>query len=326
MEICRQSPCATDSNTYIIGTTHDGHRLDTYLAQELTNHSRTWLQERITLGDVTINGARAKKASHRLKTGDTIIVTITPAIPAPVPAVIPESLGIKLIYTHEHFLIISKPAGIMVHRPTAASDAITITQWLTSVFSDITNVGNVERPGIVHRLDQDTSGLLIIARTNTGHLLLSNMFKQREIHKTYLAIVHGHPPAEGTIDYPIGRHPVHRHRMAAFTPTDPAATRTLTRHALTNYTVIEYFNEHALVQAMPVTGRTHQIRVHMAAIGHPIVADGVYGKKKTPLIQRHALHAHKLSFTFQGKTLTFQEPLPDDFEHALKQLRAEKQK
>lgn len=306
-----------DNHNKIIEPENDGQRLDAYLAFMLNNHSRTWLQERIINGSVTINGTIVSKSSYRLKTGDQVGITLPTAVAAPVPTHIPDTLGIKLISVHNDFLVLAKPAGIMVHRPTSVSQAITLTEWLTSTFAEIASVGSVNRPGIVHRLDQDTSGLLLVARTNVGHSLLADMFKQRAIHKTYLALVHGHPSREGSIDLAIGRHPVHRHKMTTFKPHETQFTHTKIRQALTNYKVLTYFDEHTLIAAMPVTGRTHQIRVHLAALGHPIVGDPLYSTKKTSLIKRQALHAHKLAFTYQEKNLVFEEPVPADFQQAL---------
>jgi 23S rRNA pseudouridine1911/1915/1917 synthase len=177
-----------------------------------------------------------------------------------------------------------------------------------------------DRPGIVHRLDKDTSGLLLIARTNYAHATFNTLFQTRTIHKTYLALVHGHPPASGTIDLAIGRHPVNRHTMTTFKAGTYEAARHRTRNAFTAYTVLEYFDEYSLLEVKPVTGRTHQIRVHLAALGHPIVGDAVYGTA-SKLIARQALHAHRLQFMFDGQEHIFTQPLPGDMANVVSSIK-----
>ena len=180
-------------------------------------------------------------------------------------------------------------------------------------FKEISKVGESERPGIVHRLDKNTSGIMIIPRKDYVHAIFSEMFKDRKIKKTYLAIVEGHPDPKGTIDLPISRHPTEKIKMSHLNPAGKDST--------TNYSVLEYFEKCSLVELKPTTGRTHQIRVHMAAIGHPLLGDSTYGKESY-MIGRHALHANKLEFEYNKELFSFScDEQPEDFKNALEKLR-----
>ena len=184
-------------------------------------------------------------------------------------------------------------------------------------------VGLTDRPGIVHRLDKDTTGILLLARNNPTHAVLCGMFKDRAMHKTYLALVHGHPPKEGAIELAIARDPHNRKKMTHVDLTDlkrVALISTTKREALTHYRVLEYFENSALVEVKPVTGRTHQIRVHFAALGHPLIGDYVYGIKSKE-IGRQALHAHRLLFEYEGKEYQFESPLPHDITTLIEKFR-----
>jgi 23S rRNA pseudouridine1911/1915/1917 synthase len=287
-------------------------RLDVFLHHQIPSYSRSFFQTLIAAGNVKINNKIISKPSYNTKGGDTILVTLTvPPIPPSATCYdFLNNFNVKIIFTHEHFFIIEKPAGLIIHKTSTQSEA-TLVDWLLYYCHEIKKVGNVERPGIVHRLDKDTSGLLIIARTNYAHTIFGDMFKNRTIHKTYYAVVEGTPPAEGIINFPIARHSSERHRMTHKIPSG--------RSAITHYKTITYFKNHALLELKPITGRTHQIRVHCAAIGHPLVGDKVYGSS-SKLIGRHALHAGKISFAFDGQDYNFNSPLPEDFEQLLKKL------
>jgi 23S rRNA pseudouridine1911/1915/1917 synthase len=307
-------------------------RADTALTTLLPSYSRNFFQHIIKEGYATLNGKPLVKPSCPVKASDTITITFPPKRtiePTAVAEMVKsKNLDIEAIYEHEHFLIIYKPANIMVHAPSERSMAVTLVDWLLVNYPCISHVGYSDRPGIVHRIDKDTSGLLVVPRTPYAHTAFSKMFQERAIHKTYLAVVEGHPDPAGTIDIPIGRSP-QGNKMAAFpeylvAPGNSMAYKATRgtkriRHAITHYAVKEYFGNNALIEATIITGRTHQIRVHFASIGHSIVGDPVYGKK-SKFIKRQALHAYKLSFTFDGKEYNFCKEIPDDFQELLSSL------
>ena len=291
-------------------------RLDKSIADQLPAYSRTFLQEFIINGQVTINGAIVTKPKTLLKEHDCIQITFSSPQPTQEidPAKTDYPYNVTIIEKHEHFLIINKPAGLTVHKINTTDPQPTLVDWIITNFQEIKNVGIIDRPGIVHRLDKDTSGILIIPRTNYAHAQFGSLFKERAIHKTYYALVQGHPPHEGTISLPIGRHPTLRHKMAAFKIHE--SQKGTIRDAVTHYKVLRYFKNTSLVEVKPVTGRTHQIRVHFAALGHSLIGDHVYGKKSN-YIKRQALHAHAINFEFQNKIYSFTAPLPEDFQEAL---------
>jgi 23S rRNA pseudouridine1911/1915/1917 synthase len=315
-------------------------RIDAALTALLPSYSRSFFQHIIKEGYLTLNGKQLAKPSYPVKSQDIMVITFPPkraiAPTAVIEMVKNKNLDIETVYENDHFLIIYKPDNIMVHAPSERSMAVTLVDWLLVNYPDISHVGYSDRPGIVHRLDKDTSGLLVVPRTPYAHAAFSKMFQERTIHKTYLAVVEGLPDPTGTIDIPIGRSP-QGNKMAAFpeyhslttsgAPTrlqTPRATRRI-RHAMTLYTVKQYFENNALIEATIVTGRTHQIRVHCAAIGHSIVGDPVYGKK-SKFIKRQALHAYQLSFIFDGKEYNFSKEAPQDFQNLLTVLQKNSQK
>lgn len=294
-------------------------RLDHYIAQQFPLYSRSFFQRVIDDGFVSINGKRTLKPGVSLRARDVITLQFPPARQVDPQALSEKHKGIEIVAQTDHFLVLFKPAGLVVHAPAARSTIPTLVDWLLNNYAEIASVGAVDRPGIVHRLDKDTSGIIIIPRTNYAHALFGSMFKDRAISKTYLAVVHGHPPKTGVIDLPIGRDPRNPTRMSTF-PHSAAGRSDAIRTACTNYTVLEYFKEHSLVEVRPVTGRTHQIRVHLGAIGYPLIGDPVYGRSST-LIKRHALHAHKLAFTFDGIPYEFCAPMPEDLQNLINSLK-----
>ena len=299
-------------------------RLDKFVGTQFPLYSRTFFQRLIDEKCISINGKPVSKPSIHIKTGDAVTIKFPPERTIEPVNLEQQDLGVVIAYKHEHFLIIDKPAGLLVHAASSASTAITLVDWLLAHYQEIAHVGYIDRPGIVHRLDKDTSGLMVIPRTQYAHKYFGELFKNREIHKTYLAVVQGHPPKEGTIDLSITRNQVTRHKMAAVEPDAYRHnTSSTVRPAVTHYQVLEYFEEHALVQAKPVTGRTHQIRVHFASIGHPLEGDPVYGKK-SKLIKRQALHAHAISFLFNDLEHNYNVQPPEDFEKLTKLLREKK--
>lgn len=294
-------------------------RLDHYIAQQFPLYSRSFFQRVIDDGFVSINGKRTLKPGVSLRPHDVVTVQFPPERQIDPTVLSEKHRGIEIVAQNTHFLILFKPAGLVVHSPAARSTIPTLVDWLLNNYAEIASVGAVDRPGIVHRLDKDTSGIMIIPRTNYAHTLFGEMFKDREISKTYLAVVHGHPPKTGVIDLPIGRDPRNPTKMSTFPHSATGRSDTI-RTACTNYTVLEYFENHSLIEARPVTGRTHQIRVHFAAIGHPLVGDPVYGST-SQFIKRHALHAHKLAFRFDGESYEFTHDAPEDFKAMLNSLK-----
>lgn len=311
-----------------------GKRIDAYLANHFSQYSRSFLQKLFVDNQVMINGLKEAKPSYKLRTDDTISIKFPDEKEKRNKKFFSEETTIKdssnltttpshdfqitVIAKNENFLIINKPAGLVVHAPNENYQNVTLSDWVIETHDEIAHVGLVDRPGIVHRLDKDTSGLMIIPRTNLAHSTITDMFKARKIHKTYLAIVVGHPPKSGTIDFLIGRHPTIRNKMHHFTET---TKRSDSRISTTNYEVITYFKDYAFVKVQPITGRTHQIRVHFAAIGHPIFADFLYGKK-SKLLRRHALHAHQLDFKYNDIAYNFTSPLEPDLQAILDSLEA----
>lgn len=300
---------------FMVSKEYAGQRIDKYITAQFPLYSRTFFNRLIEEGCVRINGKVITKSSTSVEQGNTVTIIFPPA--RHISSAEQNNLGIDILFKHPHFFIINKPEAVLVHPPSMASKEPTVVDWLISHFKDIQKVGYIDRPGIVHRLDKDTSGLLIIPRTNHAHSVFGDMFRERSIEKTYYAIVQGHPPAKGTIDMAIGRCPITRTKMT--TKVHPQSSMKM-RHATTHYRVLEYFDDAALLEVKPVTGRTHQIRVHLAAIGHPIIGDLLYGKK-SKLMPRQALHAQGLSFQFEGTPYTFTQEPPADFNKLLSSLR-----
>jgi len=310
--------------TFIVPENTPTSRVDRYITELFTHYSRNFFQHVIQTGGVTINGTIVKKPSASLSHHDTITVQFPAERIIEQSTLIDKTLNVSIIATTEHFMIIHKPAHLLVHPPSNHSTAITLTDWILHNHNEISSVGTVDRPGIIHRLDKETSGLLIITRTHYAHNMIGSLFKDRKINKTYKAIVTGHPEKEGTITLAIGRDPINRIKMAPFNEDYIDQSGKIgaikARHAKTEYKVLEYFNDASLIEVKPTTGRTHQIRVHMMALGHPIIGDQLYGKK-SPLINRQALHAEQLSFTFDDTHYSFIDEAPHDFQQLITLLR-----
>lgn len=280
-------------------------RLDVFLAEAQSEFSRSYLQKLIEGRHVAVNGAHVRP-NYKLKAGDHVELNV----PDPTPLeVTPEDIPLDVVYEDECIVVVDKPAGMVVH-PAPGHTGGTLVNALLFHCSDLAGIGGVERPGIVHRLDKETSGLVVVAKTDAALQSLAAQFKQSHIHKEYLALVRGRVKnSRGTIDSPIGRHKVHRKKMSLYTQKG--------REALTRYEVIERFDDFSYLRLYPKTGRTHQIRVHLASLGHPIVEDTLYGGKKAGdlgEICRHALHAHKLELSHpqSGERVAFESPLPAD--------------
>ena len=301
--------------TYLISPELAGTRLDQAVPQLRQGLSRAYGQQLIAEGQVRVNG-RPAKASARLKAGDTVTVAIPP--PAPV-AIAPEAIPLTVVYEDAAVLVIDKPAGLVVH-PAPGHAGGTLVNALLAHTTDLSLHGDI-RPGIVHRLDKDTSGLLVVAKTDAAHADLVRQHQARTMQKEYLALVLGTPtPPTGLIDAPIGRHPRERKQQAVLPEGRPARTR---------YTIERAYGHLTLLRARLETGRTHQIRVHFAFIGHPIVGDPVYGRRaareaKALGLHRQFLHATRLGFTLpgSGEWRTFESPLPPDLAAVLARLEA----
>lgn len=295
-----------------------GIRIDKFITSNFTQYSRSFLQKIFDQNLVVLNKKKPIKPSYALKTGDIIDITFLSTEKKQEIKIFPQDRAVQIVAKHDDFLIINKPAGLVVHAPNQNYDDITLTDWIVQTHEEIAHVGLIDRPGIVHRLDKDTSGLMIIPRTNHAHAIMTEMFKQRKIKKTYVAIVLGHPEKSGVVDYYIGRHPTIKNKMHYFSNT---TKRTSSKDAITHYQTVEYFKDYSLMQIKPVTGRTHQIRVHFAALGYPLLADCVYGQK-SKILKRHALHAQQLEFEYEGKQYSFSVDLPVDMQDVIKTLQS----
>ena len=300
-----------------------GVRLDAWIARKLPDLSRARVQGLMAAGAVRLDG-RPARPSTRLRGGEDVTIELPDPVTA-VPA--PEDVPLAVVYEDARLLVVDKPPGMTVH-PGAGRLSGTLVNALLHHVRDLSGVGGVLRPGIVHRLDRGTSGLMVVAKDDEAHRALSAQFSSRGVEKEYLAIVHGVPRArQGTIEAPIGRDPVHRKKMSVRAPRGRAA-----RSA---YTVVEALDGAALLRVRIHTGRTHQIRVHLASLGHPIAGDATYGGTRTPSsrqpaaraaldgLERPALHAARLAFTHPGSgdRLQFESPLPADLRDVLARLR-----
>ena len=291
-------------------------RLDKFLVGQLQEFSRSRIQGLITDGFVDVNGRTAKKAGQTLESGFHVTVRIPP--PAPTDLV-PEDIPLDIVFENEDLVVVNKPAGMVVH-PAAGHTSGTLVNAILGYDREIEGIGGEERPGVVHRLDKETSGLILLAKNERAHRWLQDQFRLRRVDKTYLALVDGKPPTpSGRVEAPIGRDPSHRKHMAI-------VPESRGRAAISEYKTLESFRNHTLLEFHPVTGRTHQIRLHCAFLGCPIVGDEVYGRKKPSLkIDRHFLHAYRLKVILPGEKepRLFEAPLPEELQHVLDSVRAQ---
>ena len=311
----------------------EGIRLDRFLASVLPQHSRSQIQRLIKEGLIQVAG-RGTKANQPVKAGQAISIELPEPVD-PVPQ--PEALPLPILYQDEDLIVVDKPAGMVVH-PAAGHASGTLVNALLHHVDDLSGIGGEKRPGIVHRLDRGTSGLMVVAKHDTAHAELSRQFHDREVEKEYFALVWGEVQAGRRIDAPIGRDPSNRKKMSARDPGrgvrtgDPARVRR-SREAVTRIIRAEKLRVLTLLQVAIHTGRTHQIRVHLSAIGHPIVGDPLYGgvHRRVPgdlravtHLERPFLHAARLVFKHprDGRRMEFASELPDDLQRVLDELRA----
>lgn len=289
-------------------------RLDAWLGTKMNDVSRNAIQRKIDAGEITVNG-KSRKANYRLKQADRI--TVVPDEPK-CTEVLPENIPLSIVYEDQDLLVINKPRGIVVHPAVGNENGTLVNAVLFHCGAELSGIGGVMRPGIVHRIDKDTTGLLVVAKNDVAHLRLTEQLSDRTLSREYYALVHGNIKEDrGTIDAPIGRSPKDRKRMAVV--HDPSA-----REAITDYEVLERFQVATLVRCKLRTGRTHQIRVHMKYIGHPIYGDPVYGVKNEPFhLNGQLLHAKRIGFVHpvSGEHVSYETDLPEDFQHVLNIFR-----
>ncbi len=285
-----------------------GARLDKYVGEKCPGLSRTHAQRLISAGNITVND-RVAKASLKLNINDRVNVIIPPTLPSPL---LPEAIPLSIIYEDDDLLVIDKPAGLTIH-PAPGHYAHTLVNAILSHLPDLIDTGDSLRPGIVHRLDKDTSGVMVVAKNSAAQLSLISQFKARSVVKAYLVLVKGRlTPEYGIIEAAIGRDPRNRKRMAVVAKG---------RESRTQYNVVKYMGDYTLLEVKPETGRTHQIRVHLSAIGYPVVGDAVYGVKSAYL-SRQFIHACRLGFELpsSGEHVEFNSALPPDLVQALEDI------
>ena len=297
----------------ILTCDRSGERLDAFLSRALPEISRSAAQKLIAEGNVLLDGKPAKK-NDRLEPGQTVSVTI----PEPKPVdVTPAEMQLDIVYEDEDVAVINKPKGLVVHPAAGHQDDTLVNGLLYAMGDSLSGINGELRPGIVHRIDKDTSGLLAIAKNDLAHAVLASQLKDHTMARTYEAIVCGNlKEDEGTVDAPLGRHPQDRKRMAI--------VRSGGKRAVTHYRVLERFGNYTYIECRLETGRTHQIRVHMASLGHPLLGDEIYGRAKSPFkLEGQTLHAMVLGFIHPttGEYLEFEAPLPEYFEKLLEKLR-----
>lgn len=316
-----------ETTVYHIQKEQHGTRLDRFLMRTTEDMSRTHLQRLIRDGNVTINDKVVKQPSYALRDGDEVNLTLPP--PRPLDTIAPENIALDILHEDSHLIVLNKPAGMLVH-PANGVYTGTLVNALLAHCTDLSGIGGVERPGIVHRLDKDTSGILVVAKTDVVHRELSAQFEKHSITRQYVAIVCGIPSkTTGTIDARIARSRRDRRRMTT--------VENHGRHAVTHYEVLETYPKFARLQLTLETGRLHQIRVHLQHIGHPVAGDAVYGGEQRAIndadtgalkhalaqLKRQALHAQLLGFVHPatGANLTFSAPIPKDIQRVVDALR-----
>lgn len=303
-----------------VGEAQAGLRLDRALADLMPDFSRERLKALIQEGHVTLSG-RALSPSAKVEVGQNYAITL----PAPIAAeAAPQDIPLAIVHEDEHLIVVDKPAGLVVHPAAGNPDGTLVNALLHHCHGGLSGIGGVARPGIVHRIDKDTSGLLVVAKSDRAHEGLAQQFKAHSVHRLYSAVVQGLPvPSSGTVDTWIGRSDADRKKMAVHREGRG-------KHAVTHYRMMERLREAALVECRLETGRTHQVRVHMAHIGHPLIGDPIYGRAKKSFktiletlgFKRQALHARTLGFIHPvtGESLMFESAIPADMQELLSAL------
>ena len=298
---------------YFVTEETAGDRIDKFLAEQYENLSRSFLQKLLKSGEVMVDG-RPVKASYKVAEGDLISFEVPEAVE---PEIVPEDIPLDILYEDEDVLIVNKPKGMVVHPAAGHYQGTLVNAVMAHCGDSLSGINGVMRPGIVHRIDKDTTGALLVCKNDIAHRDLAEQLKCHSIRRRYRAVVQGNlKEDEGTIEGPIGRHPTDRKKMAINHKNG--------KDAITHYKVLERFGEATYVECRLETGRTHQIRVHMASIGHPLLGDTVYGSSRNPYhLEGQALHAMILGFVHPrtGEYMEFTAPLPEYFVKLLTKLR-----
>jgi len=296
--------------TFTLEQSRPSERLDVFLRARFPAVSRGTIQRLIEQGHIRVND-QVVKPTHVPRAGEKVSIFWPEAKPAEAK---PQFMALDILFEDADLLVLNKPPGIVVHPAAGHDEGTLVNALLHHCGAELSGIGGVARPGIVHRLDKDTSGLLVVAKTEPAQLALVRQLQARTVKRTYLALVRGRVERDGTVEAPIGRHPVQRTRMAVVASGKPAVT---------HYRVRERFAAHTLLECGLETGRTHQIRVHLASIGHPLEGDPVYAGRGPAIFPRQALHAWKLAFDHpaSGAPMAFESPLPADMSALLASLR-----
>lgn len=288
-------------------------RIDRYLSEQCSDMSRSYLQKLVKEGGVCVGGT-AVKSNYKVSAGERVTLEVPEAVE---PEIVPEEMALDIIYEDTDIILINKPKGMVVHPAAGHYSGTLVNGLMHHCRADLSGINGVMRPGIVHRIDMDTTGVLIVCKNDMAHNAIAEQLKEHSITRRYYAVVHGNiKAAEGTVNAPIGRHPVDRKKMSINEKNG--------REAVTHYRVLERFGQFTYVECRLETGRTHQIRVHMASIGHPLLGDAVYGPAKCPYkLQGQTLHAGILGIIHPrtGEYMEFSAPLPPYFEALLTKLR-----
>ena len=298
---------------FLVDGSENGIRIDRYLSEKNAELSRSYLQKLLKEQGITVNG-REVKANYKVQAGDEIRISL-PDLSE--PDILPEDIPLDILYEDEDVMVVNKPKGMVVHPSAGHTSGTLVNAILFHCQGNLSGINGVMRPGIVHRIDKDTTGALLICKNDVAHRDLAEQLKEHSIKRRYRAIVSGNlKDDEGTVEGPIGRHPVDRKKMAINYKNG--------KEAITHYKVLERFGNATYIECRLETGRTHQIRVHMTSIGHPLLGDEVYGSGKNPYhLQGQALHAMVLGFVHPrtGEYLEFTAPLPEYFTNLLEKLR-----